>query len=165
MAHNQKEVTRDQIVKELKRSYNMELETVINYLANSVNLDGVRAAEIGKSLAADITEELGHAQRLAKRLKVLDAEIPGSKELKWEQDSLQPPSDMTDVVTVIRGVIDAEEGAIVQYQKLVEMCDGIDWVTQELCIELLSDEEEHRRMFRGFLTEYERHEQRVRHAA
>jgi bacterioferritin len=164
MTKNQ-DASRDQIVQELKRSYNMELETVINYLANSVHLDGVRAEEIRKALAADVTDELGHAQRLAKRLKVLDSDIPGSQELKWEQTSLQPPRDMTDVVLVIRGVIDAEEGAIEQYRKLIDICDGVDWVTQEMCIELLGDEEEHKRLFRGYLTEYEHQEVRQRQVA
>ena len=32
----------------LLESYCMELETVVNYLANSTNLDGVRAEEIKK---------------------------------------------------------------------------------------------------------------------
>jgi bacterioferritin len=36
------------------------------------------------------------------------------------------------------------------------MCEGIDYVTQELCIELLGQEEEHRRQFRGYLKEYEK---------
>jgi bacterioferritin len=147
---------RSQIVEELKHAYNMELETVINYLSNSVHLDGVRAEEIRKSLQADIPEELGHATRVAKRLKVLESGIPGSMALKWEQRDLQPPADMTDVVAVIRGVIEAEESAIAQYSKLIEMCEGVDYVTQEMCIELLGDEEEHRRLFKGFMTEYER---------
>ena len=34
---------RQAIISELTVSYWMELETVLNYLANSVNLDGVRA--------------------------------------------------------------------------------------------------------------------------
>ncbi|MEO8044870.1 MAG: hypothetical protein ABI674_08180 [Spartobacteria bacterium] len=42
----------DKIVRELKRAYGMELEMVQNYLANSVDLDGVRAEEIKKSLWA-----------------------------------------------------------------------------------------------------------------
>ena len=50
-----------EVIEMLKVSYNMELETVLNYLANSTNPDGVRAEEIKKSLAADITAELGHA--------------------------------------------------------------------------------------------------------
>ena len=41
----------------LRTAYCMELETIMNYLANSVNLDGVRAEEIKKSLAADVTED------------------------------------------------------------------------------------------------------------
>ncbi len=44
--------SRDQIIEMLKTAYSMELETVMNYLANSTNLDGIRAEEIKKSLAA-----------------------------------------------------------------------------------------------------------------
>lgn len=156
MAHHKSHENRELIVEEMKRAYNMELETVINYLSNSIHLDGVRAEEIRKALQSDITEELGHATQLAKRIKVLEGGIPGSQALRWEQSELQPPADQTDVVSVIRGVIHAEEAAIAQYSKLIEMCDGLDYVTQELCIELLGDEEEHRRQFKGFLTEYER---------
>ncbi len=43
----------EQIIAELKVAYWMELETVTNYIANSVNLDGVRAEEIKKALQAD----------------------------------------------------------------------------------------------------------------
>ena len=37
---------REQIIQMLTRAYWMEIETVMNYIANSVNLDGVRAEEI-----------------------------------------------------------------------------------------------------------------------
>ena len=40
----------EQIIELLTAAYCMELETVMNYLANSINLDGVRAEEIKKSL-------------------------------------------------------------------------------------------------------------------
>ena len=146
----------DAIVRELKKAYNMELETVMNYVANSIHLDGVRAEQIRNALAADVTEELGHAQQLAQRIKTLDSGIPGSFELKMEQKSLQPPKDQTDVISVIKGVIEAEEGAIAQYRKLIELTDGVDYVTQDLCITLMGDEEEHRRQFKGYLKEYEK---------
>lgn len=144
------------IIAELTTAYWMELETVLNYLANSVNLDGVRAEEIKKSLAADITEELGHATQLASRIKTIDGRIPGSKAFNAVQETLQPPADTTDVVTVIKGVIDAEEAAIAQYEKIIRLCDGYDFVTQDLCITLLADEQQHRREFIGFLKEYEK---------
>ncbi len=145
---------RDKIIAELITSYRMELETVMNYLANSTNLDGVRAEEIKKSLAADVAAELGHAQTLARRIKTLGGQVPGSLAFTWDQRSLQPPPDQTDVVTVIRGVIEAEEGAIAQYNKIIKLCEGTDYVTQDICIQLLGDEEEHRREFIGFLKEY-----------
>ncbi|MCA8997783.1 MAG: hypothetical protein KDA80_12380 [Planctomycetaceae bacterium] len=145
----------EKIIEELKVSYWMEIETVTNYISNSINLDGVRAEEIKKSLAADIQEELGHAQTLANRIKTIGGTVPGSMEFKPSQKSLQPPNKSTDVVAVIKGVIEAEEGAIAQYKKLIELCDGIDYVTQDLCITALGDEEQHRREFVGFLAEYE----------
>lgn len=145
-----------QIITELIRSYWMEIETIINYLACSVNLDGVRAEEIKKALAADVQGELMHAQTLALRVKTLGGTVPGSLELQPEQKSLQPPADSTDVVAVIRGVLDAEEAAIAQYQKIIHLCEGFDYVTQDLCITTLADEETHRREFRGYLKEYER---------
>ena len=147
---------RKEIVKELTKSYWMEIETVINYISNSINLDGVRAEEIKKSLIIDIAEELTHAQTLAKRIKELDGVISGSMEFKPGQKSLQTLEDTTDVATVIEGVIEAEEGAIKQYNKIVKLCDGVDYVTQDLVIGLLAMEESHKREFRGFLKEYKK---------
>ncbi len=142
----------------LHDSYNMEIETVINYLAASINLDGVLAQEIKESLAADITEELGHAKSLANRIKILGGRAKGSMELTMAQKAMQPSDDLTDVVSVIRGVIAAEEGAIKGYEKLIELAgDGVDPVTEDLAIQLLGDEQEHRREFVGFLRGFEKH--------
>lgn len=145
-----------EIIKELSVAYSMELETVQNYIANSVNLDGVRSDVIKKALAADIQEELGHAQTLANRIKTIGGVAPGSLSLTRGQTFLQPPEDTTDVVAVIKGVIEAEEAAIAQYNKIIRLTDGTDYVTQDMAIALLSGEEEHRRAFIGFLKEYDR---------
>jgi len=150
-----KEQYRQQIIDNLMIAYWMEIETVTNYIANSIDLDGVRAEEIKKSLTADITEELLHAQNLAKRIKEVGGRVPGSSAFKATQKSLQPPADSTDVVSVIRGVIEAEDGAIAHYGKLIELAgEAHDYVTQDLCITQLADEESHRVMFAGFLKEY-----------
>lgn len=150
-----KEQYRKQIIDLLTVAYWMEIETVTNYIANSVHLDGVRAEEIKKSLAADITAELTHAQMLVKRVKELGGAVPGSMQFKPTQKSLQPPQDSTDVVAVIKGVIEAEDGAIEHYGKLIELCDDAhDYVTQDLCITQLGDEEGHRTAFAGYLKEY-----------
>ena len=137
----------------LLESYSMELETVMNYLANSVNLDGVRAEEIKKSLGADVPGEIGHAQQLANRIKQLGGQVPGSKALVLNKQ-IQPVTDTTDVVGVIKSVIAAEETACAQYKKIIKAVEGEDYVTQDLCIRLLADEEEHLVQFKGFLKEY-----------
>lgn len=146
---------RKQIIGLLQKSYNMELETVINYLTNSIHLDGMLAMEVKESLAGDVQEELKHAETLAKRIKILGGEIPGSQALTMEQTSLQPPKSTIDILSVINGVIEAEDGAIEQYQKIIEVAGDADPVTQDMAIALKGDEEEHRRQFVGFLREYE----------
>ena len=136
------------------REIDIDIETVQNYIANSVNLDGVRAEEIKKSLIAEVQDEMNHAQTIAKRIKEIGGQVPGSMEFRSSQKSLQPPSDTTDVVSVIKGVIDAENEAIDGYNQLIKDCDGIDYVTQDLVITLLADEESHRTIFEGYLKEY-----------
>jgi bacterioferritin len=115
----------------------------------------VRAQEIIESLEQDIQEELGHAQQFAQRIKELYGVVPGSQEFQAEQSYLQPPEHQTDVVHVIKGVIEAETGAIEHYNRIIEFTDGVDYVTQDMVIAILRDEEGHRRLFEGYLREYE----------
>ncbi len=146
---------REELIGLLKKAYWMEIETVMSYIANSVNPDGVRAQEIIESLEQDIEEELSHAKLFAERIKELYGVVPGSLEFEAEQSYLQPPERQTDIVHVIRGVIEAERGAIEHYTRIVEFCDGLDWVTQDMAIDVLHDEQGHLRLFEGFLREYE----------
>jgi bacterioferritin len=146
---------RAEVVELLKAAYFMELETVMNYVTNSINPDGVRAQEVKESVEEDIQEELTHAQQFAARIKELYGVVPGSLDFKASQDTLQPPDNQVDIVHVIKGVIDAEEGAIQHYTRIVEETEAVDPVTQDMVIEILRDEQGHKRMFEGFLREYE----------
>ena len=146
---------REAIVELLKTAYFMELETVMNYVTNAINPDGVRAQEVKENIEEDIQEELTHAQQFAARIKELYGVVPGSLEFKASQDTLQPPDDQIDVVHVIKGVIDAEDGAIQHYTRIVEETEEVDPVTQDMVIGILHDEQGHRRLFEGFLREYE----------
>jgi bacterioferritin len=146
---------RGEIIALLTKAYWMELETVMSYIANSVNPDGLRAQEIVESLQQDIQEELGHAQQFAARIKELYGVVPGSLDFTAEQSYLQPPEQQTDIVHVIKGVIEAETGAIEHYNRIIQVTDGVDYVTQDMVIAILRDEEGHRRLFEGFLREFE----------
>ena len=150
----EKKDDRDELLELLTTAYWMEIETVMSYIANSINPDGVRAQEIIESLQKDVEEELGHARQFGARIKELYGVVPGSLEFKAEQSYLQPPDEQTDIVHVIKGVIEAESGAIEHYNRIIEFCEGRDPVTQDMVITILRDEEGHRRLFEGFLREY-----------
>ena len=145
---------RSQLIEMLTKAYWMEIETVMSYIANSINPEGVRAQEIIESLDTDIQEELGHARQFGARIKELYGVVPGSLDFHAEQTYLQPPDDQVDIVHVIEGVIEAESGAIEYYNQIIEFCEGRDPVTQDMVIDILRDEEGHRRLFEGFLREY-----------
>jgi bacterioferritin len=146
---------REHIVELLTKAYWMEVETVMSYLAASINPDGVRAREIVESLEGDIDEELGHARQFAARIKELYGVVPGSLDFSAEQSFLQPPDQQTDVVHIIKGVIEAETGAIEHYTGIIEETEGVDPVTQDMVIDILRDEQGHRRLFEGYLREFE----------
>lgn len=152
---DEKTEQREHVIELLTKAYWMEMETVMSYVANSVNPDGIRAQEIVESLNKDIQEELGHAQQFATRIKELYGVVPGSMDFTAEQTYLQPPEEQTDLVHVVKGVIEAETGAIEHYNRIIEETDGIDPVTQDMVIAILRDEEGHRRLFEGFLRELE----------
>jgi bacterioferritin len=146
---------REEIIRMLTKAYWMEIETVMSYVANSINPDGVRAQEIIESLEEDVQEELSHARRFGERIKELYGVVPGSMDFQAEQSYLQPPEHQTDVVHVIKGVIEAETGAIEHYNAIIEATDQIDPVTNDMVIGILHDEEQHRRLFEGYLREYQ----------
>src|SRR6476620_297414 len=109
---------RQHLIEMLTKAYLMEVETVMSYLANSINPEGVRAQEIIESLEKDIEEELGHARKYGQRIKELYGVVPGSLDFQAEQSYLQPPDDQVDIVHVIQGVIEAETGAIEHYNRI-----------------------------------------------
>lgn len=146
---------REEIVELLTRAYWMELETVINYLSLSQHLDGIRAEEIAAALGEDVGEELGHAKLFAERIKDLYGTPPGSLDFTADQTYLQPSDDATDIAGVIKGVIQAEAGAIEHYTRIIEATDGVDWATQDMVIAILRDEENHMRTFERYLREFE----------
>lgn len=152
---DQNAAKREEIVQLLTTAYWMEVETVTNYLAQSANLDGIRAKEIAADLRSDVDEELGHAKQFADRIKELYGTVPGSADFPTDADAgLQPNGDPTDVASVIKGVIAAESGAIEHYTRIIEATDGVDWATQDMVIAILRDEEGHMRTYERYLAEY-----------
>ncbi len=96
----------------------------------------------------DVSDELGHARHLAERIKQ-----PGSS-----QESLQPPPKSTHAEAVVDGVIAADVLALSQCRDIAEAADGFEYVTQELAIHLMVNEEEFSREFQGLCSGFETEE-------
>ncbi len=139
------------VISLLRKAYASEMETVQNYLANSVWLDGLRAQEIVEALSEDVEVELGHARMLARRIKQLGGCPAGSMALVDTQETLQPGEDSTDLRHVVSGVLLAERNAIALYREIISTCAEDDPVTADLAVRLMADEEGHRTLFEGFL--------------
>ena len=146
---------REEIVDLLTTAYWMEIETVMNYVAASVNPDGLRAREVVEALETDVEEELGHARQFAQRIKELYGVVPGSMEFRAGAEVVAAAGAPDRPQHIIRGVIEAETGAIEHYARIIEVTDGVDWTTQDMVIAIMRDEEGHRRLFEGFLREFE----------
>jgi bacterioferritin len=132
-----------EIVAELRTAYATEIATIEDYLASANNLEGAGAEAIRNLFNKEVQTALGHARRLAKRIKALEGRVPGSRELPTVQTDLQPAtSDNSEIV--LRDAIRSEDAAIAQYERIIRLCDGHDFVTLDLVIELLVDERERR---------------------
>ena len=147
---------REELIGMLKKAYFMELETVMSYITNSINPDGVRAQEIIESLLRRTSRRSSGTPRSSPTAsRSSTGPSPARSSSRAEQSYLQPPEQQTDIVHVIKGVIEAETGAIEHYNRIIEFTDDIDPVTNDMVIAILRDEEGHRRLFEGFLREYE----------
>jgi ferritin-like protein len=141
----------NEIIGELRKSYGGEFETLQNYLAHSIDLEGPDLQGVRTALEASISPRLKNLRRLARRINVLGGRIPGSLESPRAQHYLQPAPEKPDAVEVIQGVLRASENAIAQYEKIIGLTEGNDFVTQDLLIDLLSHEREQHKLFNGLL--------------
>ena len=139
------------IIELLKAIYAAELEAAENYLASSVWLEGPGAQQVAESLDTFAAQELQHAKKVALRLKHLGVRAPDALETQRTREA-GPPHDATDPLSAAEAVLELERGAIARYENLIRACEGKDYATHELGIEILAEEERHRAVFETFFT-------------
>lgn len=139
-----------EIVEMLKTAYAAEVQSVEDFLATSVWLDGPGSRQIAQALDVYIPGKLIQAKKIARRLKQLGVNSPASFA---STQKILPPPDHTDPLPAVEGVLEAQRQAISRCEKLIRACERKDFATQELAMEILADEERHRALFEGFLVQ------------
>ncbi len=132
------------LVSELNKAYCDEWLAYYQYWIGARVAEGKMAHVLAAELAEHAGEELEHAEKLAKRIVELGGTPAISPDL-WLKESTCGYLAPTDpkALTLLTQNIQGERCAIEVYQKLLEMVQGKDAVTEHLVREILEDELEH----------------------
>lgn len=132
-----------EIVDDLCRAYADEWMAHYYYLLAANLASGINAPAVASVLEKRSSEELGHANKIARRIMQLGSEPPRSfsqLQAKANCRSFAMPEDPRDLEGILRAVLESERCAIGVYEAMVEKTRHVDPVTHELVEELLADE-------------------------
>lgn len=134
----------DALIKDLNSAYCDEWLAYYQYWIGAKVAEGKMFHLIAQELAEHASEELEHAEKLAKRIIELGGTPAISPDL-WLKDStcgyFSPENP--DAMALLKQNIAGERCAIEVYHKLLEDVAGKDLVTEHLVREILEDELEH----------------------
>lgn len=115
--------------------------------ANCTGLDG----EGIKGIIEDARlEDLSHFESCIERIYQLGGKLPkdATDYIRMSGcEFLQPGSDPTDLQDILKKCLKAEQGAIVNWNKVCQMTHGKDPMTYEIAQDILAEEIEHESWF------------------
>ncbi|GHT72994.1 ferritin [Bacteroidia bacterium] len=117
-------------------------------------VEGPMRAEVEAELLQHATEELGHADLVAKRIIELNG-TPVLNPLEWSKLArckYEAPEDPY-VETILAQNIRGERCAIQRYQEIAAYTDKADYVTHKLAVQILGDEVEHEKDLDDFVVD------------
>lgn len=144
----------EELVNELNRAYADEWLAFYQYWLAAQVASGQRAKPVAEELKRIATEELEHAEELARRIIQLDGRPLSHPRLWLEKTNckyVEPPQDPKDIDQIIRDTIEAERCAIGVYQRLADLTQGKDHSTYHLMRHILDEELDHEDTFENML--------------
>jgi len=145
-----------ELIGDLNRAYADEWLAAYAYNHMGQVVTGRPAAKQLAALLLDTSkDELEHQQELAGRIVSLGSKplADVSKLIETSNDGYPaPPSDEKDFETIVKTVIEAEQGAIEVYNQLAQKTHGKDPITYDLIVHILSEEVEHEDEFENLLS-------------
>ena len=130
-------MTRTEISKELESAYAREFRIIAEQVALQAAVSA--ASEFRRLLSQWCEHDLAHARRLGRRLFRLELSPPRTKVLARLWPDLPGPESEANSPTAVLCALRAEN--INHYQQILLLCESGDVVTQDLIIEILSQEQ------------------------
>ena len=140
------------LVKLLNDALATELVCVLRYKRHHYTAHGLASPRIAEEFAVHATEELAHADRLAKRIVQLGGEPDFAPETLTRR-SHAPYDQSPGLKAMIQSNLSAERVAIESYGQLVRLVGDRDPSTRRLLEDILADEQKHAEELLGWLTE------------
>ncbi len=140
------------LVKLLNDSLATELVCVLRYKRHHYTAHGLASPQIAAEFAVHAAEEMGHADRLARRIVQLGGK-PDFTPDTLSQRSHAAYDDAGALTAMIQANLDAERVAIEGYSQLVRLVGDRDPTTRRLLEDILADEQQHADELRGWLTD------------
>jgi len=146
----------DKLLKLLIKNASAELTTFYYYTilrANLIGLEGEGLKEIAETARI---EDRNHFEALVPRIYELGGKLPDDMKAFHDISACPPanlPKDPTDVVAILKVLVEAERCAVRGYTNLCDMTVGKDHRTYDLVLAILNEEIEHESWFSEFLGE------------
>lgn len=146
---------------ELREAYQDEVASAFNYQSHAKRLEGIFGEIVADSLEADVSDELEHAQEIARVLdEVFDIIVLKSADMSLDR---QPyfnigsgyESGEDAVIEVLTAVVNAEEDAVSRYERIAELAREAGYPdVEQFAARLLAEERSHLDETRSKLEEF-----------
>lgn len=140
------------LVKLLNDALATELVCVLRYKRHHYTAHGLASPHIADEFAVHAGEEMGHADRLARRIVQLGGEPDFAPET-LVQRSHAAYDESAALKTMIQANLTAERVAIESYSQLVRLVGERDPTTRRLLEDILGDEQKHADELLGWLSD------------
>jgi len=146
----------DQLVELLVKNAAAELTTYYYYTILRCNFIGLKGEGIKEIAKVARIEDRNHFEALVPRIYELGGKLPDDMKVFHDISACPPaklPKDLTDVMAILKVLVEAERCAVRGYTHICNMTAGKDHRTYDLSLAILNEEIEHESWFSEFLGE------------
>ena len=140
------------LVKLLNDALATELVCVLRYKRHHFTAHGLASPSIADEFAVHALEEMGHVDRLARRIVQLGGEPDFSPDTLIQRSHAEYDATL-ELASMIRTNLIAERVAVESYTQLVRLVGERDPSTRRLLEDILADEQRHADELQGWLAD------------